>query len=112
MNEKNKYVLLYVIGILFSLVGGAIFGSYMEFWEFFGIVMFVFGVGAFFKSAEYVKGRKQKEVQKMREYKVFKLSNKAKDTEKELNELASEGWKLICSYAENNNWLIMERKKE
>ena len=48
----------------------------------------------------------------MKEYKVFKISKDAKDTEKELNRLAGERWQLVCSYAMFNFWLIMEREKE
>ena len=47
----------------------------------------------------------------MKEYKVFNISMEAKDTEKELNRLAGEGWQLVCSYAWHNRWLIMEREK-
>ena len=46
-----------------------------------------------------------------KEYIVFKISPDVIDTEKELNELAEAGWKLVCSYAWHNNWLIMERNK-
>lgn len=48
----------------------------------------------------------------MKEYKVFQISIDAEDTEEELNKLAEEGWKLICSYSKYNYWLIMERDKE
>lgn len=48
----------------------------------------------------------------MKEYKVFEISKEAEDTEKELNELAEQGWRLVCSYAKNNYWLIMEREKK
>jgi len=48
----------------------------------------------------------------MKEYYVFHISNEAQDTEDKLNELAEEGWKLICSYASGNKWLIMERDKK
>jgi len=48
----------------------------------------------------------------MKEYKVFKRSTKAQETQDELNSLAREGWRLICSYADNNEWLIMEKEKE
>jgi len=47
----------------------------------------------------------------MKEYLVFKIWPKAEDTAKELNRLAKNGWKLICSYAAQNEWLIMERNK-
>ena len=48
----------------------------------------------------------------MKEYVVFEISTDAEDTEKELNEYAQKGWRLICSYANNNRWLIVEREKE
>jgi hypothetical protein len=44
----------------------------------------------------------------MKEYKVFQVSSCYEDTQAELNELAKEGWKLICSYC-GGSWLIMER---
>ena len=46
----------------------------------------------------------------MKEYKVFQIREQASDTEMYLNLLARDGWKLICSYAYNNNWLILERE--
>lgn len=48
----------------------------------------------------------------MKEYKVFKISEYFEDTQKELNILAKFGWKLVCSYAHGNLWLIMERNKK
>ncbi len=48
----------------------------------------------------------------MKKYKVFQISQEAEDTEKKLNQLAKNGWKLICSYSKNNYWLIMEKEKE
>ena len=48
----------------------------------------------------------------MKEYYVFRLSQEAQDTEDELNELAKKGWRLVCSYAKHNYWLIMERDKK
>jgi hypothetical protein len=48
----------------------------------------------------------------MKEYKVFRISREAEDTQEELNILASAGWKLVCSYAYDNEWLIMEREKK
>jgi hypothetical protein len=45
----------------------------------------------------------------MKEYKCFEISFEAEDTEQELNNYANEGWRLICSYAPNNRYLIMER---
>jgi len=46
----------------------------------------------------------------MKEYKAVKIGITAEDTEDELNELAKEGWVLICSYASSNSWLLMERE--
>ena len=48
----------------------------------------------------------------MKEYKVFQISQDAEDTEEELNNLAKQGWRLVCSYAKHNYWLIMEKEKE
>jgi hypothetical protein len=45
----------------------------------------------------------------VKEYKCFEIGKKMEDTENMLNELGKEGWKLICSYAFNNYYLIMER---
>ena len=45
----------------------------------------------------------------VKEYKCFKIGVERVDTEEMLNEYAKEGWKLICSYAKNNLYLIMER---
>jgi len=47
----------------------------------------------------------------MKEYKVIKIGREAEDTEYMLNEFAEQGWKLICSYAHNNEWLILEKEK-
>ena len=49
---------------------------------------------------------------KIKEYKVFKIRYQEKDTENYLNVLAMEGWRLICSYAYNNQYLIMERERK
>ena len=43
----------------------------------------------------------------MKKYKVIQIRSRAEDTEYELNKLAKEGWKLICSYVAGT-WLIME----
>ena len=48
----------------------------------------------------------------MKEYKCFKIEAEVEDTEELLNEFAEEGWKLICSYAKHNLYLIMERDKK
>jgi len=47
---------------------------------------------------------------KMKEYKCFRIGQLKEDTEEMLNELAKDGWKLICSYASFNGYLIMERE--
>ncbi len=47
---------------------------------------------------------------KMYEYKVFRIKNFSNNTQNMLNELGSQGWKLVCSYALCNEWLIMERE--
>ena len=43
-------------------------------------------------------------------YKCICICADVKDTEKELNRLAKLGWKVICSYAFMNNYLILEKK--
>lgn len=48
----------------------------------------------------------------MKEYYVWEICINAQDTENELNKLAKDGWKLVCSYAKDNYWLIMERDKK
>ena len=45
----------------------------------------------------------------MKEYIVLKISKYAENTEHNLNKLAKDGWKLICSYAYRNEHLILER---
>jgi len=47
----------------------------------------------------------------MKEYKCIGIKRKAEETEKMLNELAKEGWELVCAYSHDSNWLILERKK-
>lgn len=47
----------------------------------------------------------------MKEYFIFKIGMTKEDTKKKLNKLAREGWKLVCSYAWCNEYLIMEREK-
>ena len=49
---------------------------------------------------------------KMKEYLIFKIYRKVEDTQDKLNRMAMQGWKLICSYAYNNEYLVMEREKE
>lgn len=43
-------------------------------------------------------------------YKVIKIGRYANDTERMLNELAEEGWILVCSYAYNNEHLILKKE--
>jgi len=44
------------------------------------------------------------------EYKCVYIKKEMKDTEKMLNVAAQHGWRLVCSYAYNNNFLILERE--
>jgi len=44
------------------------------------------------------------------EYKCVEIKKEMKDTEKMLNLAAQNGWRLICSYAHHNNYLILERE--
>ena len=48
----------------------------------------------------------------MMEYKCIKIELTAEETQQELNRLAKENWRLICSYALFGNWLILERDIE
>ena len=48
----------------------------------------------------------------MKEYLIFKLGVTSDDTEYLLNKYAKKGWKLVCSYAWHNKYLIMERNKK
>jgi hypothetical protein len=43
-------------------------------------------------------------------FKCVKIKAKVEDTEDMLNKLAKQGWKVICSYAYDNCFLILERK--
>ena len=45
-----------------------------------------------------------------KEYKCIEICGYLEDTENKLNVLASQGWRLVCSYSKNNFWLIMERE--
>ena len=47
----------------------------------------------------------------MKEYKIFKIYEITEHLEKKLNAYAEEGWKIICSYGYDNQFLIMERDK-
>ncbi len=44
-------------------------------------------------------------------YKVVRIRSRAEDTENMLNSLSQEGWRLRCSYAHNNEYLILEIEK-
>ena len=47
----------------------------------------------------------------MKEYKCISIEKTGLKTQVELNRLAEDGWKLICSYAAHGEWLILERIK-
>lgn len=44
------------------------------------------------------------------EYKVIEKEGKAEDTEEKLNELAEQGWRVVCSYVAGS-WFVLERTK-
>ncbi len=44
-----------------------------------------------------------------KKYICFKIGGTAKETENLLNDYASLGWKLVCSYALGGEYLIMEK---
>lgn len=48
----------------------------------------------------------------MKEYYTLSIESTGQETEDKLNRLAEQGWELICSYAHNGKWLIMERDKK
>lgn len=48
----------------------------------------------------------------MKEYKTIKIRFTAKKTENLLNQLVEEGWKVVCSYAQDGRYLILEREKQ
>lgn len=48
-------------------------------------------------------------VNKMVSYKVVAIRMTASDTENMLNALSKDGWKVKCSYARNNLYLILEK---
>ncbi len=48
----------------------------------------------------------------MKEYKCIQVRRKGQQTEESLNILGLQGWKLVCSYALNTEWLILERDKK
>lgn len=39
----------------------------------------------------------------------MKIKVSSQETQDKLNELAREGWKVICSYAWNNDFIVLER---
>ena len=47
---------------------------------------------------------------KKEEYICFEIEAHVSETETKLNELAKDGWILVCSYAKNGNYLIMKRE--
>jgi hypothetical protein len=48
----------------------------------------------------------------MKKYKCIMICKTPNDTENKLNNLAKEGWELICSYGSYNTWLIMEKEEK
>lgn len=46
----------------------------------------------------------------MLEYICLEIRREGEDTENMLNRYAQKGWRLVCSYAYDNRWLIMERE--
>jgi hypothetical protein len=46
----------------------------------------------------------------MLEYVCLEIRPEGEDTENMLNIYARKGWRLVCSYASDNRWLIMERE--
>lgn len=47
----------------------------------------------------------------MKEYRCMKIKVSSQETAEELNKLAREGWKVICSYSWNNNFIVLERDR-
>lgn len=47
----------------------------------------------------------------MKEYKTIEIRRTGSETEDMLNFYARSGWKVVCSYAYNGNWIILERDK-
>ena len=48
----------------------------------------------------------------MKEYKCIEIGYTGDETEELLNLYAKNGWRLVCSYASGNKWLILERDKK
>lgn len=48
----------------------------------------------------------------MNKYKIVRLRHTAQDTENMLNALAMDGWVVICSYAYDNEYLILEKEEK
>ena len=48
--------------------------------------------------------------ERMIEYKCIKIGKEMEDTEMMLNEYARNGWRLVCSYAYQTRYLILERE--
>ena len=47
----------------------------------------------------------------MKQYKIIRIGIELEDTENKLNELAKDGWELVCSYGYENKWLVMSKEK-
>lgn len=45
-----------------------------------------------------------------KEYKVIYIEKTAEQTEKILNKYSKEGWQVICPYAHNNEYIILQRE--
>ena len=47
----------------------------------------------------------------MKQYKCIKIKWSGRDTQEYLNELAENGWRVVCSYS-MGDWLILERERK
>lgn len=48
----------------------------------------------------------------MKQYKTIEICPTGEETEDLLNELAEDGWRVVCSYALSGEWLILERERK
>ena len=48
----------------------------------------------------------------MIEYKMICLEKTTEKVEEQINSLAEEGWRIVCSCGKNNRHLVLKRKKE
>lgn len=48
----------------------------------------------------------------MKRYICVKIKDYAEDTEEMLNNYASYGWRVVCSYASRNSWIILEKDEK